>query len=162
MGQKPKSATSGPLYQGRIDGSLMDHDEMDRLVEIMEGTKRPALVGRKGEHLELPELLYQMLIQVVHAMKSGKAVIIMPEDETYTTQAAADFLGMSRQYFVKLLEQGAIPFHKVGSHRRVYLRDLMAYASKRDKNRRKSLDKLFSEVEKEGVYDNYLINDEKG
>ena len=59
---------------------------------------------------------------------------------------------------VKLLEQGAIPFHKVGSHRRVYLRDLMAYASKRDKNSRKSLDKLFSEVEKEGVCDNYLIN----
>jgi len=62
-------------------------------------------------------------------------------------------LGMSRQYFVTLLESGDIPFHKVGSHRRVYFKDLRTYAKKRDANRRDGLNRLFKRMDLEGHYD---------
>jgi len=34
---------------------------------------------------------------------------------------------MSRQFLITLLEKGAIPFHLVGTHRRIYVRDVIAY-----------------------------------
>ncbi|MBI4025158.1 MAG: helix-turn-helix domain-containing protein [Verrucomicrobia bacterium] len=78
---------------------------------------------------------------------------MMPEDETFTTQAAANFLGMSRQFFVTLLESGQIPFHRVGTHRRVSFKDLRDYAQKRNAERRAGLNRLFNEVKKAGLYD---------
>jgi excisionase family DNA binding protein len=48
-------------------------------------------------------------------------------------------LNVSRPHIVKLLEQGAIPFRKAGSHRRILLADLMNYAGLQEKTRKKSL-----------------------
>ena len=52
-------------------------------------------------------------------MGHGQAVL--------TTSEAADILKVSRPYVVKLLEQGEIAFHKVGTHRRIKSADLYAY-----------------------------------
>jgi len=66
---------------------------------------------------------------------------------------ASRMLGMSRQFFVGLLEQGEIPFHKVGTHRRVYVRDLLAYKGKRDAARRAGLAELARAEFDEGLYE---------
>ncbi|NBB80147.1 MAG: excisionase family DNA-binding protein [Verrucomicrobia bacterium] len=78
---------------------------------------------------------------------------MMPEDETFTTQAAANFLGMSRQFFVDLLEKGEIPHHRVGAHRRVYFKDLLDYQRERDKKRHEGLKRLRQEIQDAGLYD---------
>ncbi|MDD2792150.1 MAG: excisionase family DNA-binding protein [Sediminibacterium sp.] len=48
----------------------------------------------------------------------------------------------SRPHLVKLLEQGAIPFHKVGKHRRVKLKDLQTYEGRQQSIRNRELDFL--------------------
>jgi excisionase family DNA binding protein len=145
----------------RIDSSLFDSSEMEAMQTIIRSKNKPMLTDVDGKSTEIPEALYKMLVHVIKQVKQGRAIIMMPEDETFTTQAAANFLGVSRQHLVDLLEDGKIPFHKVGSHRRAYFRDLKKYADERDSERRESIDKLFDEVTKADKYDSSYTGDER-
>jgi excisionase family DNA binding protein len=127
--------------------------ELDRLSEAVLADERPALVGREGVRLELPEPIFNLLARVVRTMRDGKAIVLLPENESMTTQAAADFLGVSRPFVVDLLENGVVPHHKVGTHRRVYLKDLMEFQRQRDIQRRATLDDLRAKVETNGLYE---------
>jgi excisionase family DNA binding protein len=62
-------------------------------------------------------------------MANGKPVNVQATDSILTTQEVADRLGASRPYVVKLLEEQAMPFIRVGKHRRVRLGDVMKYES---------------------------------
>jgi excisionase family DNA binding protein len=127
--------------------------ELNRLSEAVLADERPVLVGRKGVRLELPEPIFHLLAVAVRTMREGKALVLLPESESVTTQAAAEFLGVSRPFVVDLLEKDAIPHHKVGTHRRVYLKDLIEYQRQRDSRRRTTLDDLRRKVEAGGLYD---------
>jgi len=70
-------------------------------------------------------------------LKAGKPVTILTDAADLTTVEAAKMLAVSRQFLVQLLEQHEMPFHMVGTHRRVYARDVMAFKAKRDSARRR-------------------------
>lgn len=89
-------------------------------------------------------------------MKRKEAVFLMHENEAFTTQAAANFLGVSRQYLVRLLENGEIPFHRAGTHRRVFFKDLVRYEQDRSKRRKAKLDEMSDEMVRAGVYDRFV------
>jgi excisionase family DNA binding protein len=72
---------------------------------------------------------------------------LIPQDAELTTQQASVFLNVSRLFFVKILEEGMMPFHKVGSHRRVYLQDLMVFKEQSMGERRKALDELAKQTQ---------------
>jgi excisionase family DNA binding protein len=119
---------------------------------------QPRLVGSNGEEILLPESVYTALQQVIQAMASGQSITIVPQDREMTTQQAADFLNISRPYLIKLLEQGEIPYSKVGSHRRVASKELIAYKAQRNAERRQHLSNLTSFLEEEGFYDKDISN----
>jgi excisionase family DNA binding protein len=140
----------------RFDPSLLskrDRADLPRLVEFAEAHGRPCLRSADGREVRLPQAVFDVLLHVAREMSQGRAIVLMPEDEDFTTQAAADFLGMSRQYLVRLLDEKKLPSHKVGTHRRVRLKDLRAYAAFRNKDRRAILDGLFDEAKAAGLYD---------
>jgi excisionase family DNA binding protein len=62
-------------------------------------------------------------------------------------------LGVSRQFLIGLLEKKEMPCHMVGTHRRLYARDVLAYKTKRDTARTKVLDDLAQAEAAEGLYD---------
>jgi excisionase family DNA binding protein len=120
---------------------------LEKLVQFLTtATGSPALVDEKGRRLDLPKPIFNQLLRVLKMMQDGRAIVLMPEEETFTSQVAANYLGVSRQHLVDLLEENTIPFHKVGSHRRVYFKDLLEYERVRDSGRRKSLDTLMKDV----------------
>lgn len=141
----------------RLDPSLLDAEDralIEQLSALVQDEERPALVGREGVRIDLPDPVFHLLVKMVRAIKAGDSIVLMPEKETLTTQAAANFLGVSRPFFVQLLDNGEINHHLVGTHRRVYLRDLLDYMKRRDSIRREAMDQLFDKVQSAGVYDN--------
>lgn len=125
--------------------------QIERILEL-EGSQ-PKLVGANGEEITIPESVYQVLRQAVHAMASGKVISIVIQERELTTQQAADFLNVSRPYLIKLLEQGEIPYIMVGTHRRIRFDDLMKYKQQRDHKRRQLLQELVEISEEAGLYE---------
>ena len=146
--------------QNRLDPSMLDPDELKDLVRFLSATGSPALVDEHGERLELPKPVFQQLLRVLKMMNEGRAIVMLPEEGTFTSQAAANYLGVSRQHLVDLLEGEEIPFHRVGAHRRVYFKDLLAYERRRDATRRNALNKLSKEVDEAGLYDAVYLGED--
>jgi len=119
----------------------------------LEGSQ-PKLVGIDGQEIPIPESVYQILHQAVHALALGKVISVVIQDKELTTQKAADILKVSRPYLIKLLDQGEIPCIRVGTHRRVRFDDLMKYKEERDTKRREGIKQFTQFLEAEGFYDN--------
>ena len=111
------------------------------------------LVGPDGKSQILPSTLYSFLCTLLADLKAGYSVTLLQSNASLTTLEASKMLGVSRQFFVELLKKGEIPCYMVGTHRRVYARDILAYKAKRDTARRKTLDDLARVEHEEGIYD---------
>jgi excisionase family DNA binding protein len=92
------------------------------------------------------------LLDAVRELANGKAVSLVAVNKDLTTQQAADLLNVSRPYLITLLERGELPFHKVGSHRRVPLVSLLDYKQLRDQARRTALAQMAQEARDSGLY----------
>ncbi len=115
------------------------HDGAELRVQVDDETLRlPAAVG---------DLLYRLLTE----MAKGNAVAIVPVDAELTTQEAADFLHVSRPHLVRLLEEGKVPFTKVGTHRRVRFSDLATFRRKREEDRSRAMEELAAQAQELGM-----------
>lgn len=99
------------------------------------------------EFITIPKKALSLLITILSNMSEGKSITIIPTDSELSTQQAADILNVSRPHLIKLLENNAIPFKKVGSHRRILLRDLVNYEASHRKIREEKLKFLSSQAQ---------------
>ncbi len=123
--------------------------EISRILQL--GTA--ALVSPHDERIDLPESVYSILKDAVRHMASGRDVTLVSRKQELTTQRAANMLGFSRPHLIKLLEAGVIPFQKVGQHRRIMLKDLLAFQKRRDAARKDALGRLAREEFESGSYE---------
>jgi excisionase family DNA binding protein len=114
-------------------------------------TKRPDHALRvqldDGRVLTLPVAAARLLEHLLTEMARGNAVTLIPVHAELTTQEAADYLNVSRPYLVRLLEENAIRFHKVGTHRRVRFQDLKAYKEQVDAKRERAMSELMAQAQ---------------
>jgi excisionase family DNA binding protein len=128
-----------------------DPSEQDELVELREQLARIAarrgrpvarLVGPDESEVEIPASVFAALRAVVRDMAQGLNMTLIPHDKDLTTEEAADVLNISRPFLVKLLDRGEIPYHRVGTHRRLNVEDVLAYRELRAARRRERLREL--------------------
>jgi len=86
---------------------------------------------RAEDHVTLPKQTAVWVRDLLEDLAEGRLVRPPEPDEEMTTQQVANLLGVSRPFVVKLIDDGKLPGHKVGTHRRVYTRDAHAFKEKR-------------------------------
>lgn len=102
---------------------------------------------KKEETIIFPFSAIKLLLHILTQMAEGNAVTLIPIHAELTTQEAANLLNVSRPFLIKLLEKGEIPFHKVGTHRRIRYIDLLKFKSKTDLESQKALDELVKQAQ---------------
>lgn len=105
----------------------------------------------EGATFVLPATAVRLLLDILGQMAAGNAVTVIPLHPELTTQQAADLLNVSRPFLVDLLEEGKLPFRKVGTHRRILYNDLMAYKQQEDQARRRVLNELAKQAQELGL-----------
>lgn len=126
----PTAATQGPTQRSISVRSQADDGEVSVVV---------------------PAEAFELFLAVLAQLANGNAVTVVPVHAEFTTQQAAEMLGVSRPYLVKLLDEGKIPHRMVGTHRRVLAADLLAYKTADDATRKLVVDELTAEAEKLGL-----------
>ncbi len=105
------------------------------------------LEGGLRASVPIPAAVLELLQGILVQMAQGNAVTLVPVHAELTSQQAADLLNVSRPFLIERLEQGEIPFRKVGTHRRIRLSDLMAYKHAIDQQRATALDELAAQAQ---------------
>ena len=110
---------------------------------------------RAGRVIEIavPAAAIEALGAVLSTMGKGHAVRVLADDEELTTNEAASLLHVSRPHLVTMLEAGALPFRRVGTHRRIRLADVLAFKRADDEARRTAMDDLTGLSDELGLYD---------
>jgi excisionase family DNA binding protein len=135
------------------------HDFLAAHEEAGRGTVAPRyfLAGATvGDQVEIPEDIHRVLLKVVDALRNGLAVTVAPQATKLTTQQAADLLGITRPTVIKILDAGEIPFERVGTHRRLLLRDVLIYRERRRSAQYDALDASMVDLRSEPALDAVL------
>lgn len=105
----------------------------------------------QAHRVELPTSALRLLVDILAELAEGNAVKVVPVHAELTTQEAADMLNVSRPHLVKLLEKGALPFHRAGKHRRVRFADLMQFKAQRDQASQEAMAALAKQAQELGM-----------
>ncbi len=90
----------------------------------------------------VPPELVDIISQVLQVMANGGTVLIGSLPEELTTTVAAEQLGLSRPTLMKMIRDGEIPSHKVGTHHRLKASDVLEFKRARLRRQRAALEEL--------------------
>ena len=137
-----QAALAAELLQAYLAG----HRDAEASLQL-----RPVDQPNDPETIALPPPAVSLLREILSELANGRVVTVAAPHSELTTQQAADLLNVSRPYLVKLLENRAIPFRRVGNRRRVRLTDVLAYRRREESERQQILDELTAEAEHLGI-----------
>ncbi|MFM7164356.1 MAG: helix-turn-helix domain-containing protein [Planctomycetaceae bacterium] len=150
-GDFPETVTPTP------DEAILAEESSRRLARFVSAKRKKPLQLRfqpedaPEETVSIPESAFRLLSEILTQMARGNAVTLIPVHAELTTQQAADILHVSRPFLVDQLKKNAIPYHKVGTHRRILFKDLMQYKEAMVRNRLKALDELAAQAQELGM-----------
>jgi len=110
-------------------------------------------IEENKEKIRIPISALKLLADILKEISQGNPISIVPVATEMTTQAAAELLGCSRPHVVRLLEEGKIPFTKVGRHRRIKYEDIVKFKKDMKSIQRKKIQELMGLDEESGLYD---------
>lgn len=124
---------------------LMARESRRQIGSMKFGRKEAIGMEIEGKSVLVPVAAFHLFLEAISGMAEGKAVAMVPVDEEISPQEAAELLNVSRPYAAKLFDEGAIPSRRVGTHRRAFTKDVLAYKQREKEARLKVLDELAAE-----------------
>lgn len=122
-------------------------------VILRESRDHTASITVGGAEIDLPEPVRAAVVDLMRRMAHGEPVVLTSAPELLTTSQAADLLGISRTYLCTLVDREILPAEFRGTHRRLRVADVMAYAEKMRAERRVALDDVAAVSHEAGLYD---------
>lgn len=121
----------------RLLTTEVERTQAQSVLDTLEGPPGFLAVGRDDRPAQpLPRELGLLLQQLLSGVVDGGSITISAIPEEVTPATAASLLGLSRPTVMKLIADGTLPAHKVGSHHRVKSRDVLAQRrARRDRER---------------------------
>jgi excisionase family DNA binding protein len=96
-----------------------------------------SLPGWSGDRVvTVPRVALDRLVEVLGSLGDGQEPSVLPVAKELSTGDVANLLGVSRQYVVRLIDDGRLPCRKVGNRRRVRVDEALRYL--REDNRRRA------------------------
>lgn len=129
----------------------LDPTHQEEVRALLNALRSGNVLTVNGQTLSLTPALVEVLRAYLEPLARGEPVMVVPLEAELTTQQAADLLGISRPYLIRLLEEGKIPYRKVGTHRRIRARDLLAYKERSQRKGEEILAKLVEEAQELGL-----------
>lgn len=123
--------------------SALDHSRAVNIAILEDGVERI----QDSPILKLPPKVLRLFADMLGSLAQGNAVAIMPKELYVSTQEAAMFLNVSRPYLIKMLDEKKIPYHKVGTHRRIKFEDVVTYRDNRKKSSHAALQELVDQAQ---------------
>jgi len=133
--------------------ALKSYETLSATLEELHSKDPEIEIEETEEKIRVPLSALKLLAKILKATSQGKPISIVPHATEMTTQSAAELLGCSRPHVIKLLENGAIAFTKVGRHRRIKLEDILGYKAKMKAEQKERLIQMMREDEDKGLYD---------
>lgn len=132
-----------------------EHDQLERLARVLAGKKtaRSMKLRAAGKAMAVPLSALEALRRAAVELAHGNGVTVLPVATELTTEEAADLLNVSRPHVIKLTESGDLPHRRVGTHRRIPLRDVLKYKRKYEERARAALAELVADAQDLGIYD---------
>lgn len=112
-----------------------------------------AYVTVGGQEAALPDAATELLSTLVDALAAGEQLTITRTKKELTTTEAARLLNVSRQYLVRLCDEGKLAFRWEGTHRRLELDAVLTYRDQRDQERDTKFANLVRQSAEAGEYD---------
>ena len=98
------------------------------------------------EALTLPPSALPALAELLDQLSTADSVTVLADDAEVTPEDAAGILGISRPLVRRRMDAGALPFRRVGAHRRIRLADVLALRA-REEPVREALEALAADTE---------------
>ncbi len=122
----------------RVEPKKAERESAAKVARAVRGRARSfTLQLPDGTSVPLPRALVEVLRVSADEMADGHAVTVLPSDVSLTPAEAAELLGLSRPFVVRLLDEGEIPSERLprSRHRRVLMSDLLAFQAKRERRK---------------------------
>ncbi len=133
--------------------AMQSYDALASVLDQLQSENPEIEIEETEEKIKIPLRVLKLLAKILKVTSQGNPISIVPIATEMTTQAAAEFLGCSRPHLVKLLEEGKIPFAKVGKHRRVKFEDVVKFKEGMKANQEQLLMDIMRSDEELGLYD---------
>jgi len=133
---------STTLEPSRLSPS--DQGALPVLLEALHNSSTATITGG-GKPVSLPAFAVGLVTELVEHLAAGRSVTVLSGEEEISPREAAELLGVSRPFASRLFDQKQIPSRRVGTHRRAFVKDVLAYRKRQQAARLSALDELAAE-----------------
>jgi len=149
------------VVQERDDRTILAVDEAEiaeartfsaSLADVRQSAPAELEIGpHGGRTVRIPAGITGLMRAVIDGVSRGATVTIQSVPREVTTTTAAKMLDISRPTLMKLIADGKLPAHKVGTHTRLLATDVTAFRAKRRNAQRSAFNELRELDEELGI-----------